>query len=67
MMGIATLSPDFRSMMPEIVETMDMREIEGRGPIKIAWALMRSEGHRRKSADRLWAMAAKLGQGRRAA
>lgn len=60
MMGVATLSPDFRSMMPEIVETMDMREIEGRAPIDIVWALMRSEGHRRKSADRLWAMATKL-------
>lgn len=64
MMGVATLSPDFRTMMPEIAETMDMREIEGRAPINVSWALMRSEGHRRKSADRLWAMTATLG-GRR--
>ena len=67
MMGVATLSPDFRSMMPEIVEAMEMREIEGRAPLTIGWGLMRAEGHRRKSADLLWAMAAKRGGAKRAA
>lgn len=67
MMGLATMSPDFRAMMPEIAEEMDIREIEGRAPLSIRWALMRAEGQHRKSADRLWAMAAKLGGGRRAA
>jgi len=67
MMGLATMSPDFRSMMPEISEEMEIRELEGREPLNIRWALMRAQGHRRKSADLLWKMATQLRGNARAA
>ncbi len=57
LMGVATLVPDFSETMPEIRDGMEVRSIDD-PRLTVRWGLMRRAGGPRKTADRLWRMAA---------
>jgi DNA-binding transcriptional LysR family regulator len=60
-MGVATLSPDLRAIMPDIADALVPHDIAGMPPLTISWGLMRMAGQSRKPADLLWRLAAPPG------
>jgi DNA-binding transcriptional LysR family regulator len=58
-LGIATLSPDLSSSLPEIDRELEFRSLRKHGSLSVRWGLMRRPGHHEKALERLWRMAAR--------
>jgi DNA-binding transcriptional LysR family regulator len=56
LLGVATLSPDFSSLIPEMRD-MELKSLRGHVSLDIRWSLMRRPGYQHKAAERLWRLA----------
>jgi hypothetical protein len=59
MVGVATLSPDLSSTLPELEREMEFKSLRKHGALSVQWGLMRRPGHRQKALEKLWRVAAR--------